>query len=135
MSEKLLQADNGVTTLEGEGSAPSLVQEAPLLPDAPQMGTFDAASEPGEARTFILDETDLVADDAENREDATGEKPAVQMAAISDEALAAMVRDEIRMRVDALAPKLVERIAWEVVPELAESLEKEEIRNLKLPRA
>ncbi|MCR5219751.1 MAG: hypothetical protein K6E31_01995 [bacterium] len=134
MSEKLLQADNGVTVQEGEGSMPPLVQEAPLLPDAPQTGTFDVASEPEETRTFILDETDLVAEDKENREDAAGEKPAAQ-AAISDEALAAMVRDEIRMRVDALAPKLVERIAWEVVPELAESLVKEEIRNLKLPRA
>ena len=37
MSEKLLQADNGVTVQEGEGSMPPLVQEAPLLPDAPQM--------------------------------------------------------------------------------------------------
>ncbi len=134
MSEKLLQTDNGVTAPEGEGSMPPLVQEAPLLPDAPQMGTFDAASEPGEARTFILDETDLVAEDEDNREGTAGEKPAAQ-AAISDEVLAAMVRDEIRMRLDALAPKLVERIAWEVVPELAESLVKEEIRNLKLPRA
>jgi hypothetical protein len=134
MSEKLLQTDNGVTALEGEGSMPPLVQEAPLLPDAPQMGTFDVASEPGEARTFILDEMDLVAEDEDNREGTAGEKNAAQ-AAISDEALAAMVRDEIRMRVDALAPKLVERITWEVVPELAESLVKEEIRNLKLPRA
>ncbi len=134
MSEKLLQADNGVTAPEGEGSMSPLVQEAPLLPDAPQTGTFGVVSEPGEPRTFILDETDLVAEDEENREDAAGEKPSAQ-AAISDEALAAMVRDEIRMRLDALAPKLVERIAWEVVPELAESLVKEEIRNLKLPRA
>ncbi|MBQ7249099.1 MAG: hypothetical protein IJS21_03630, partial [Deltaproteobacteria bacterium] len=119
MSEKLLQTDNGVTALEGEGSMPPLVQEAPLLPDAPQMEAFNVASESGEARTFILDETDLVAEDEENRESAAGEKPAAQ-AAISDEALAAMVRDEIRIRVDTLAPKLVERIAWEVVPELAE---------------
>ena len=135
MSEKLLQADNGMTAPEGEGSMPPLVQEAPLLPDAPQTGTFGVVSEFGEPRTFILDETDLVAEDEENREDAAGKKLSAQTAAISDEALAAMVRDEIRIRLDALAPKLVERIAWEVVPELAESLVKEEIRNLKLPRA
>ena len=135
MSEKLLQADDGVTAQEGAGSMSPLVQEAPLLPDAPQMGAFDVASESGEAGTFILDETDLVAEDEENREGVAGEKPAAQTAAISDEALAAMVRDEIRMRIEALAPKLVERIAWEVVPELAESLVKEEIRNLKLPKA
>ena len=135
MSDKLLPADDGVTAQEAASGVPPLVQESLLLPDEAQAGTLGVVSEPGEAKTFILDETDLVAEDEGNGEDTAGEKLAVQAAALSDETLAALVRDAVRMRVDAMAKKLVERVAWEVVPDLAESLVKEEIRNLKLPRA
>ena len=135
MSDKLLRADDGVTAQEAASGMPSLVQEPSLLPDEGQTGIFDAASEPEEPQTFILDETDLVAEDERNGEDSAGEKLATQVAALPDETLAALVQDAVRMRVDAMAKKLVERVAWEVVPDLAESLVKEEIRNLKLPRA
>ena len=121
MSEKLF---------ESAGETSPLVQESPLLPDMPQAGISDTASEPGEPQTFILDETDLVGED-----EGSGEKLATQVAALSDETLVALVQDAVRMRVDAMAKKLVERVAWEVVPDLAESLVKEEIRNLKLPKA
>ena len=135
MSDKLLREDDGVTAQEAAGGMPPLVQESPLLPDETQTGTLGVVSEPGEPQTFILDETDLVAEDEGSEEDSAGEKLAAQAAALPDETLAALVQDAVRMRVDAMAKKLVERIAWEVVPDLAESLVKEEIRNLKLPKA
>ncbi|MBR5997747.1 MAG: hypothetical protein IK027_01400 [Deltaproteobacteria bacterium] len=135
MNDKLLREDDGMTTQEAASGMPPLVQESPLLPDEAQTGTLGIASEPGEPQTFILDETDLVAEDEGSGEDSAGEKLAAQAAALPDETLAALVQDAVRMRVDAMAKKLVERVAWEVVPDLAESLVKEEIRNLKLPRA
>ncbi len=112
-------------------AAPVSLTEDESTPD------FVSAQETPESLGFPTDETALPFA-AEEDYVSTGEEsePSVEPAAVTESPVGAeeavtLTEEQLAAAISRVSRELIEKIAWEVVPDLAESIIKEEIRKIK----
>ena len=107
-----------------EPAAEPVIEQAPI-------GGFQAAAEPeGAANDGIVDlkESDIVEEGAYG---ATPERVEKRVAFLSDEQLTEIVERVAGAVIERLAAPVLEQVVWEVVPDLAESMVREEMAKIK----
>ncbi|MDY0190000.1 MAG: response regulator [Desulfuromonas sp.] len=107
--------------LEAQTPAPAPLGALPSLDE------FQAA-EPANDNVVQLREEDIVAEGAYGSEPARVEK---RVAFLSDEQLTEIVERVAGAVIERLAAPLLEQVIWEVVPDLAESMVREEMAKIK----
>jgi hypothetical protein len=105
------------------------------LADLPSLAAFqdtaageDSAAAIGADGVFQLAEDDIVAEGAYG---AVPERVEQRVAFLSDEQLNEIVERVAGAIIEKLAAPIVEQVVWEVVPDLAESMVREEMAKIK----
>ncbi|GLI37074.1 response regulator [Geobacter hydrogenophilus] len=116
----------------GEESAESVVEPYGSISEAPVSGAFDPGSEPFEMPI----ETGFSAV-AEEQAFALHKEPVSSSASfaaappVGGGGTITLTEEQLAAAISRISREVIERIAWEVVPDLAETLIKEEIRRIK----
>lgn len=110
-----------ITTFAPEPAAPETVFSAPSAP--PAFEAFEIPAAPVEPFAPLADPAPAFAPAIESA-------PAFAVPAAAPVA-AALTEDQLRQALTAASKEVIERIVWEVVPDLAEALIREAIRKIK----
>jgi hypothetical protein len=130
------EQDMDVFPADAEGELPSLDEfTAPAsAPGADDVPSQDAAQEPesnaysADSRVIALQEDQIV---AEGRYAATSSRVETRAAFLSDEELERIVERVAGSVIERLATPIMEKVVWEVVPDLAEGMIREEMEKIR----
>lgn len=112
-----------------EAETVELVEEEIVIEQTP-IGGFQPAAEPVQTQDDIIDlkESDIAEEGAYG---ATPERVEKRVAFLSDEQLTEIVERVAGAVIERLAAPMLEQVVWEVVPDLAESMVREEMAKIK----